>query len=184
MNLPPARPQRAGKRWKTAPPTTQQIQGEKNKACEARTQSAVTSTLPSPGNQDFCSDRDDSARLHETQHCLLKPLILQEGQSFPPCFSEQPSLRKCKMVTIFKHKTKRHLLVIQQVRRFFLSASFLCQDLHSVHQNQSSASKVYTHPTSALGRQHVGIKDTNIDLEPMQMQREHVTTTNTDSDFN
>lgn len=65
MNLPPARPQRAGKRCKTAPPTAQQIQGERNKACEARTGSAVTSTLPSPGNQDFCSDRGDSARLHE-----------------------------------------------------------------------------------------------------------------------
>lgn len=86
------------------------------------------------------------------------------------------------MVTIFKHK--RHLVVMQQVRRLFPSASLLWQDCHTVHRNQSSTSKVYTHPTSALGRQHVGIKDTNIDLEPMQMQREHVTTTNTDSDCN
>lgn len=88
------------------------------------------------------------------------------------------------MVTIFKPNTKRHLVVVQQVRRLFLSASFLCQDHHTVHRNQSSASKVYTHPTSALGRQHVGIKDTNIDLEPMQIRRERVTTTTTDSDFN
>lgn len=88
------------------------------------------------------------------------------------------------MVTMFKPKTKRHPAVMQQVRRLFLSASFLCQDHRIVHRNQSSASKVYTHPTSPLGRQHVGIKDTNIDLEPMQMRREHVTTTYTDSDFN
>lgn len=82
------------------------------------------------------------------------------------------------MGTIFKHKTKRHPVVMQQVRRLFLPVSFSCQDHHTVHRNRSLASKVYTHPTSVLGRQHVGIKDTNIDLEPMQMRREHVTTTN------